>query len=94
VNSKTALGDARKLWTHIYGDLEGFLCISSAIRNLDDDGVPIKKGNSATREFTNKFFHYPEEVDEALAYVHKVNSMPLHEVWFSKTLFKTKRAWE
>jgi replicative DNA helicase len=91
VNSKTALGDARKLWTHIYGDLEGFLCISSAIRNLDDDGVPIKKGKNATREFTNKFFRYPEEVDEALAYVHKVNSVPRNEVWFSKSLFKTKR---
>jgi Protein of unknown function (DUF3987) len=58
---------------------------------VDDDGVPIKKGNNATREFTNKFYHYPEEVDEALAYVHKVNSVPLREVWFSKTLFKTRR---
>jgi hypothetical protein len=67
------------------------LCISYAIRNLDDDGVPIKKGHNATREFTNKFFRYPEEVDEALAYVHEVNSVPLREVWFSKTLFKTRR---
>jgi hypothetical protein len=91
VISKTALGNARKLWAHNYGDLEGYLCISTAIRNLDDDGVPIKKGNNATREFTDKFFHYPEEVEEALAYAHKVNSVPLHEVWCSKTPFKTMR---
>jgi hypothetical protein len=91
VNSNAPLGEARKLWSHIYGDLEGFLCIATAIRRVDDNGVPIKKGNNATREFTNEFFHYPEEVDEALAYVHKVNSVPLREVWFSKTLFKTRR---
>ena len=51
----------------------------------------MKKGNGATREFTNEFFHYPEEIDRALAYVHKVNSVSLHEVWCSKTLFKSRR---
>ncbi len=91
MNSNAPFENARKLWSHIYGDLEGFLCIATAVRNLGDNGVPIKKGNNATREFTNEFFHYPEEVDEALAYIHEVNSVPLREVWFSKTLFKTRR---
>jgi replicative DNA helicase len=94
VNRNASLEDSRKLWAHIFGDLEGFLCISSAIRRVDDDGVPMKKdknGEKATRDFTNKFFLYPEEIDEALAYVHEKSSMPLREVWFSKTLFTTKR---
>ena len=91
MNSNAPFGGARKLWSHIYGKHKGFLCIAYAVRNLDDNGVPIKKGDNATREFTNKFYHYPEEVDEALAYVHKVNSVPRNEVWFSKSLYKTRR---
>ena len=58
MNSNDPLGDARKLWSHIYGDLEGFLCIASAVRNLDDNGVPIKSGKGATNNetFSEKYF--------------------------------------
>ena len=93
MNSNDPFGDARKLWSHIYGNLEGFLCIASAVRNLDDHGVPIKSGKGATdnKTFSEKYFWYPEEIDRALAYIREVNSMPLHEVWCSKSLFETRK---
>jgi hypothetical protein len=91
VNSKAPIEDARKLWTHIYGDSEGYMAICSAVRTLDENGVPIKSGEDATRDFEQKFFRYPQEMDKALSYVLRTNKKPLHEVWCAKNLFKTRQ---
>ena len=41
MKGKAPLGGTRELWTHIWGDLEGFLCICYATRPTDKtSGAP------------------------------------------------------
>jgi hypothetical protein len=85
VNSKAPLGGTRKLWTHIWGDLEGFLCICYATRPTD------KKSGAPTNSelpMKNMWFPYtPKGVDDALAFIDYFNNTPMGEVFFCRNLF-------
>jgi hypothetical protein len=67
VKRKAELEDTRKLWTHIFGDLEGLLCICYATRPTDKkSGAPTNSELS----MKNMWFPYtPKGVDDALAFI-------------------------
>lgn len=78
--------DAIALWEHLYGDLEGYLCISHAQRTYDFFGNPNPK---ETYDFKQTYFWYPERKEEAITYALEQSDKG-REVWFCKHLLTGK----
>src|SRR5215208_6850069 len=78
-------GDILKLWNHLFEGLEGYLCVSSAVRDVDEDGNPTKDLTG----FRDEFYQYPEQAKTA-AEDALFKSAEGREVWFCTHLLTKK----
>ena len=75
--TETALG----LWRTLFGDEEGYLCVASGER---------VEGANRLENFAERFFRYPEQVEEAAAYVLEADEA-VQEVYFCTHLLTAAR---
>src|SRR5215218_7195250 len=84
INPRT--GDILKLWNHLFEGLEGYLCVSSAVWDVDEDGNPTKDLTG----FRDEFYQYPEQAKTA-AEDALFKSAEGREVWFCPHLLTEKK---
>ncbi len=84
---------ALNLWDHLFGDLKGYLCISSANRLYDENGMPILKPTKDQRKetgFKDEFYCYPEQARDAIDRALDLSDEG-REAWFCKHLLTLPR---
>jgi len=72
--------EAREFFEFIFGDLTGYLCIAALDRARDKDDP---------RRFNQKYYEYPNELDDALRYCH--NNKSRLDMYFAPFLLNDKQ---